>query len=156
MLQDYHSSLWVKLKIIGKSAHGSTPHEGINAIEGALKIIPQLYDCLEEKTNVILGKSTLNIGKISGGTLINVVPEYCEFKCDYRLVADSLREGVKSGLDNLLEAFNRSNKAKAEMEIMHEIPAIELTEKGQFFEAMKKKAIAAGKENIIGVNYGTR
>jgi len=41
--------LWVKLKIIGKSAHGSTPHEGINAIEGALKIIPQLYDCLEEK-----------------------------------------------------------------------------------------------------------
>jgi len=148
-------TLWVKIKVKGESAHGSTPHLGINAIEAAAQLIQKMKEIIPEYEHEILGKSTLNIGQISGGTLINVVPEYCEFKCDYRLVADSLRESVKSKLENLLEAFNRGNEAKAEMEIIHEIPAIELTEKNQFFEAMKKKAILAGKENIIGVNYGT-
>jgi succinyl-diaminopimelate desuccinylase len=148
-------TLWVVIKIRGESAHGSTPHLGINAIEGAAKLIPKMKNIVPDFEHKILGKSTLNIGKISGGTLINVVPEYCEFRCDYRLVADDLREGVKTDLTNLIEDFNRDSKAKAEIEIVHEIPAIELTEKDQFFESLKQKAIEAGKEKIIGVNYGT-
>ena len=114
-----------------------------------------MKDIIPDIEHEILGKCTLNIGKIAGGTLINVVPEYCEFRCDYRLVADSLRENVKNELTSLIEDFNENNKAKVEMEIIHEIPAIELGERNQFFESLKKKAIEAGKENIIGVNYGT-
>jgi len=148
-------TLWVIMKVRGESAHGSTPHLGINAIEGAAKLIPKMKDIIPDFEHEILGKCTLNIGKITGGTLINVVPEYCEFRCDYRLVADNLREGVKGDLTNLIEDFNRNNEAKVEMEIIHEIPAIELGERNQFFESLKKKAIEAGKESIIGVNYGT-
>ncbi len=148
-------TLWVIIKIKGESAHGSTPHLGINAIEGAAKLIPKMKEIIPDLEHEILGKSTLNIGKIAGGTLINVVPEYCEFRCDYRLVSDSLRERVKNSLQIIIEEFNRDNKAQVEMEIIHEIPAIELTKRDQFFETLKQKAIEAGKSEIIGVNYGT-
>jgi len=148
-------TLWIKIRIEGKSAHGSTPHLGISAIEGAAKLIPKMKEIIPDLEHEILGKSTLNIGKIAGGTLINVVPEYCEFRCDYRLVSDSLRERVKNSLQNIIEEFNRVNKAQVEMEIIHEIPAIELTKRDQFFETLKQKAIEAGKSEIIGVNYGT-
>ena len=103
----------------------------------------------------VLGKSSLNIGKISGGTLINVVPEYCEFRCDIRLVADHLREETKKKIENIIDEFNQNEEAKASIEIIHEIPAIELKEQNDFFDILKNKAKQLGVTEIIGVNYGT-
>ena len=77
--------LWVRLRLKGKAAHGSMPEKGINSIECALKLLPQLKNCLEGKVNNILGKSTINIGKIEGGSVINVVPETTSVHLDFRL-----------------------------------------------------------------------
>ena len=93
--------LWVKLRIHGKSAHGSTPEEGINAIEGALNIIPQLSKCLDDKTNPILGFSSLNIGKIKGGTKINIVPDYTELEIDFRLIPEQNPEFILNKLKHI-------------------------------------------------------
>ena len=114
-----------------------------------------MKEIIPDFTHDIMGKSTLNIGKISGGTLINVVPEYCEFRCDYRLVADSLREEIKSKLNNLIKEFNSQGSAKAEIEIIHEIPAIELKKEVEIVKILKQKAINLGKDTIIALNYGT-
>jgi len=148
-------TFWVKVKVYGKSAHGSTPHLGINAIEGASTLIPRMKEIVPDLNHDIMGRSTLNIGKISGGTLINVVPEYCEFRCDYRLVVDSLREEIKSKLKQLIEDFNAQGLARAEIEIVHEIPAIELNREDKIIKVLKNKAAKMGKEKIIGLNYGT-
>ncbi|MHA1198943.1 MAG: M20 family metallopeptidase [Candidatus Heimdallarchaeaceae archaeon] len=148
-------TFWVKVKVYGESAHGSTPHLGISAIEGAAILIPKMKEVIPDYTHEIMGKSTLNIGKISGGTLINVVPEYCEFRCDYRLVADNLRKGVKSKINEILDDFNRKGPARAEIEMIHEVPAIELIREDEVVKNLKKKAANLGKEDIIGLNYGT-
>ncbi len=148
-------TLWIKIKIYGKSAHGSTPHLGISAIEGAASLIPKMKEVIPDFTHEIMGKSTVNIGKISGGTLINVVPEYCEFKCDIRLVSDNLREEVKTKLKKLIDGFNEQEPVRAEIEIIHEIPTIELKYETEIVKFLKKKASELGKNEIIGVNYGT-
>lgn len=148
-------TLWFKIKITGVSAHGSTPHLGINAIDGASKLIPRIKEVVPDFEHKILGKSTLNIGKITGGTLINVVPEYCEIECDLRLVADNLREETKKKIEEIIKQYNIENQAKASIELIHEIPAIELKEENAFFNLLKNKAAEKGVKEIIGVNYGT-
>ncbi|TFG11099.1 M20 family peptidase [Candidatus Heimdallarchaeota archaeon] len=148
-------TFWVKVKVYGKSAHGSTPHLGISAIEGAAELIPRMKEIIPDFIHDLMGKSTLNIGKISGGTLINVVPEYCEFRCDYRLVADTLREEIKLKLQKLLDEFNNKGSSRAEFEIIHEVPAIELKREDNIVRSLKQKAINFGKDKIIALNYGT-
>jgi len=148
-------TLWIKVAVTGKSAHGSAPHLGISAIEGAAKLLLRMKEAVPELDHAVLGKSSLNIGKISGGTLINVVPEYCEFECDFRLVDDNLREQTKKTINDIIEKFNNKQEAQAEIKIIHEIPAIELKEESAFVELLKNKAKELGIHEIIGVNYGT-
>ena len=61
--------LWMDLYIRGKAAHASIPSSGLNSIEGAMKLIPYLYKCLDTTEDNLLGKSSLNIGKIEGMTV---------------------------------------------------------------------------------------
>jgi len=138
--------LWVKLKITGKSAHGSTPHEGINAIEGALKIIPQLYNCLEEKTNVILGKSTLNIGKISGGTAINIVPDQAILDLDYRIIPE---QDHNSLIDNLKDL--QKHNISIDIEIINELTALQTDINHPFIQNLKE----ISKSEVLGLSYAT-
>ncbi|NPD87339.1 MAG: M20 family metallopeptidase [Asgard group archaeon] len=148
-------TLWIKIRIEGKSAHGSTPHLGVSAIEAAAKLIPDLKEVVPAFEHKILGKSSLNIGKISGGTVVNVVPELCEIECDFRLVADDLRDEIKEKFNAVLNKFNQEEEAKASFAILHELPAIEMKYVSKFLEDLKIKAKKAGAAEIIGVNYGT-
>ena len=111
--------LWVKLKITGKAAHGSMPHEGINAIERALKIIPQLHDFLGDEINNILGKSTLNVGRISGGTAINIVPDHAILDLDYRLIPEQNHQRLKMLLNTLPQP-----DFSIKLEILKDLPAL--------------------------------
>jgi succinyl-diaminopimelate desuccinylase len=80
--------LWMDLYVRGKAAHASTPGVGLNSIEGAMRLIPYLYECLESKEDNLLGKSSLNIGKIEGGVANNIVPEETKISIDYRLIPE--------------------------------------------------------------------
>ena len=138
--------LWVKLKIIGKSAHGSTPCKGINAIEGALKLIPQLYDCLEENSNDILGKSTLNIGKISGGTAINIVPDQVILDLDYRVIPEQDHNSLIDNLKNL-----KKHNFSIDIEIINKLSALQTDITHPFIQNLKK----ISKSEVLGLSYAT-
>ena len=138
--------LWAILKVYGKSAHGSMPSEGKNAIESALKIIPQLYDCLENKENKILGRSTLNIGKIYGGTKINVVPDYSELEADFRLIPEQKLETV---IDKL-RTF-KSEPCDIEVEISKKLPALQTDLNHSFIQNLKKNT----NSKYVGLSYAT-
>ncbi len=138
--------LWAILKVYGKSAHGSMPSEGINAIEGALKVIPQLYNCLDNNQNKILGKSTLNIGKIMGGTKINIVPDYSELEIDFRLIPEQHSENVI----NKLKAI-KSESCKVEVEILKRDSSLQSDISHPFIQNLRTISNA----KFIGLSYAT-
>ncbi len=98
-------ALWFRISTLGKSAHGSRPHLGVNAIEKMAKLITQLNSIHQETEHPLLGKPTLNIGMIRGGTKINVVPDRCEIEVDRRMLPgekkEEVLEEVKKKLDSL-------------------------------------------------------
>jgi len=138
--------LWAILKVYGKSAHGSMPSEGNNAIEAVFDIIPQLYECLEPKENKILGRSTLNIGKIRGGTKINVVPDYSKLEVDFRLIPEQNHETVISKLNKI-----KLESCKVEVEILKREPSLQSDLNHPFVQNLRK----ISKAKCIGLSYAT-
>ena len=78
-------ALWLRISTFGKSAHASRPHLGVNAVEKMTKLMERLNSILLEKEHPLLGKPTLSIGTIQGGTKINIVPDRCEIEVDRRI-----------------------------------------------------------------------
>ncbi|MFS0823290.1 peptidase [Bacillus sp. 1P02SD] len=76
-------SLWFKLDIYGRIAHGGTRYEGVSAIEKAMTVINHLLKLEMIRNGAIndpLYKNTpipvpINIGKIQGGTWPSSVPD---------------------------------------------------------------------------------
>ena len=105
--------LWLRVEFYGKQAHGSTPKEGINTIEGANFFISSL---LRETKRLFKGKfpykSTLNIGKIKGGVQVNIVPDYTAIELDFRLY-ETTKEEVLSIINNLLKKTDKKFNTKS-------------------------------------------
>ena len=89
---------YTRIEVTGDSAHGSTPEYGVNAIEKASEIIKRLQGlkvALNFKEHDV-GKPTLNVGKIEGGTKVNMVPDRCVIDIDRRVIPTESVEEVLS------------------------------------------------------------
>ncbi len=79
--------------ITGKEAHSSQPHRAANAIIAAAKLIGFLAGLADEKRQAGPkdGRfeppfTTLNVGTVSGGNALNIVPRHARFAWEFRLV----------------------------------------------------------------------
>jgi succinyl-diaminopimelate desuccinylase len=98
-------ALWLRILTVGKSAHGSRPHLGVNAVEKMMKLIERLRLLPLEKDHPLLGKPTLNIGTIHGGTKVNIVPEDCVIEVDRRMLPGEKKEDVLGAIKERLDSL---------------------------------------------------
>jgi acetylornithine deacetylase/succinyl-diaminopimelate desuccinylase-like protein len=102
----HKGALWLEILTSGVACHGSTPERGRNAIYAmrcALEMIEEkIIPELARHTHPKLGLTTLNVGTISGGSKINIVPDYCRIEVDCRIVpgvdAEKLRAKIETDL----------------------------------------------------------
>jgi succinyl-diaminopimelate desuccinylase len=79
--------LWLEIEVAGRTAHGSTPELGDNAINKAARLIRKLETFqFEAAPHPVLGAPTLNVGTIRGGLNINSVPDRAVIGVDIRTV----------------------------------------------------------------------
>jgi succinyl-diaminopimelate desuccinylase len=104
--------VWARAAAEGKSAHGSSPHLGRNAIYPLAAAVTALAGlAFDVAPHPVLGEPTLNVGVISGGAGINLVPDRAEAGIDIRTVPglssadvlDRLRDAA--GPDVAIEAI---------------------------------------------------
>ena len=83
----HKGAVWLRGRCAGRSAHGSMPELGDNAIYKAAAAVGRLaaYQ-FAIPPHPVLGRATLNVGTISGGRATNVVPETAEFTVDVRVI----------------------------------------------------------------------
>jgi acetylornithine deacetylase len=79
-----------KVRTEGKSSHGASPELGVNAIYAMAAVIQGLEAHARElstgRGHPLLGRPTLNVGLVSGGTSVNTVPASCAVEIDRRLI----------------------------------------------------------------------
>lgn len=120
---------WLHLTATGAPAHGSlAPFVGDNAIEKLMRVlaalpqlrsIPARYDdqvalvMEDSKRNArrrltaqgaahVLNHCSVNIGKISGGTKINMVPDHAEAEVDIRVPLGISTQTVEEEIDRII------------------------------------------------------
>jgi succinyl-diaminopimelate desuccinylase len=100
--------VWADAVARGKTAHGSMPHLGENAIFPLARAIAALEDLsLAADEHPLLGRPTVSLGTFSGGININSVPDYAEAGIDVRTVPGlssdtvlaALRERLGEGIE---------------------------------------------------------
>ena len=89
-----------KIRIIGRAAHsGIAPERGINSIKIAAQAVAGL------SLGRINESTTVNIGKISGGSSVNVIPEVTEV---FGEVRSAVTQTADSSLENIRAEFMRA------------------------------------------------
>ncbi|MET4051691.1 succinyl-diaminopimelate desuccinylase [Frigoribacterium sp. PvP054] len=89
----HRGALWLTVRTSGLAAHGSTPERGHNAILDLVAVLGRLGD-LPLSDHADLGRETVNVGVVSGGSVPNIVPDACEARVDLRVVRDDVDELV--------------------------------------------------------------
>ena len=97
----------------GKSAHGSTPWVGVNAIDKMVKILSRLQTdlvpALGRRDSGFLPPATLNIGTIKGGIGFNLVADSCEVVIDRRTLPGETFHGVTQEIQDVIDQVRKED-----------------------------------------------
>ncbi len=96
--------LHFKIKAYGKSAHGSRPFLGENAIEKLIKNYLRLRKVIPELKKKRWA-NTMNLGKFSGGDTVNKVPDYAEMYLDIRYTKKADRDKIIQKVRKIVPDF---------------------------------------------------
>ncbi|MBT2692589.1 ArgE/DapE family deacylase [Bacillus sp. ISL-55] len=93
--------LRVEVEVTGKSAHGSRPWEGENAIVKAYQIYEKLLQLpFTKESSDFYQSPSINLAIISGGEVFNKVPDHCVMSLDIRYLpgqdSDSIVQQIES------------------------------------------------------------
>lgn len=151
----HKGAVWVKVKFYGKTAHGSMPDLGVNAVSRAAKFIAAIdAQSFDVKPDDILDMPSCSVNICQGGVATNVVPDYCEVNIDFRTIPGQTAEDIKAYLNKALDSAAKDDKDfKAEIEILSDLAAVRCPEGASILDALDK---AAGRKHIRrGVRFYT-
>lgn len=111
-----------KVKCEGKAAHSAMPEKGDSAINKLLDELDRIRK-IELPENE-LGKTTLNIGVINGGTINNVVPDFAEADISVRTTVSTAEIMSLLGIK---ECIGLDPKIITDKELLNKFPYEKIT-----------------------------
>jgi succinyl-diaminopimelate desuccinylase len=112
----HNGCLQMEVTVNGNMAHAAIPDSGVDALQGANKILTALYaqnDLYKQVTSNVEGINHpyVNVGMINGGTNTNVVPGKVVLKVDRRMIPEENPAEVEANLHQVMQdavaAFNK-------------------------------------------------
>ena len=101
-----------QIEVEGQSAHGSAPHQGVDAIYTAAEIIDQIQSLVARK-NDPLNPLVITIGTITGGQRFNIIANNVKMEGTIRTHSKAVRNAVEGWIRNLIEGVAQAHDAKA-------------------------------------------
>ena len=97
----------VIIKLIGKGGHGAYPHLSRDPILAAGHLITQIHSIVSRNISP-LDNAVISLGKISGGTAFNIIPDAVEILGTVRSLTQEVREQLKEKLEQVSQGIARS------------------------------------------------
>ncbi len=147
-------AFWLEIITSGKTAHGSTPHLGINAIMKMNQLLNRIDKIkIEDRKHPLLGESTICITTIEGGVKINIVPDRCKITVDIRTIPGQSHEEILKQFRNIF----MKEKIKGQINIINNRPPIETSKDELIVKTIFKiaKKITKKKVKLRGASYFT-
>lgn len=106
IVTSHKGALWLEITTYGKTAHGSSPDLGVNAVEHMNEIINQIQSDnfkLPYEYDELLKEPTFSVNAIEGGSSMNVVPDYCSMKLDIRTLPSQNHQEILENVHEMVE-----------------------------------------------------
>ena len=153
------------VKVDGLSCHSGQAPYGVNAINYASKLINYIEEINKEKSikgpfdnEYEIPYSTLHTGLIKGGTILNIVPNLCQFEFEIRHLAEDdpleIIQRIKQYTEELLikEMHNISPKTNIEINEKINYPGLNISESISPVKQIKELLGNSGHKKVI---FGT-
>jgi acetylornithine deacetylase len=110
-------SMWFRISVKGKGAHGGTRYEGISAIEKMILVIQSLHQ-LEKDRNARITDSLyqsipipipINIGKIQSGEWPSSVPDIAMIEGRMGVAPDETMENARKEMEDCINALSQQD-----------------------------------------------
>jgi succinyl-diaminopimelate desuccinylase len=154
VVRAHRGILWLEITAIGKTAHGSMPHLGVNAIEKIMAFISafKIYQ-IPHQPHPLLGGCSTSINTITGGQATNVVPDRCSVQIDIRTLPGQSHDAVIQDVQRIFELLGRRDKDfKASLKIVRSVGGLETSTDSPFVKAVCK---AVGTDETKAVGFTT-
>jgi acetylornithine deacetylase/succinyl-diaminopimelate desuccinylase family protein len=104
----HNGCLQLEVTVHGRMAHAAVPDTGVDALQGAVRILGELYaqnGKYRATRSQVPGITHpyLNVGRIEGGTNTNVVPGKVVFKLDRRMIPEEDPAQVEAEIRRVIE-----------------------------------------------------
>ena len=110
------SSDEIKIRVYGKSAHGASPDEGVDAIYIASQLVVALHGLMARRVRGT-DSIALNVGKFHAGSASNIICECAELDVMYRTFRADIRQRMKDEIRTLVDNLCRSFGGSADIVI---------------------------------------
>ena len=98
-----------KVSTQGVAAHSSNPSNGQSAISAMSKLILEFekeYCSKISLTHPLTGQAACSVNTISGGTAVNIIPNFCEIEIDRRTLPGEDSEQVLKDMKAVLDSIS--------------------------------------------------
>ncbi|MDR6998197.1 peptidase [Neobacillus niacini] len=110
-------SMWFRIKVKGRAAHGGTRYEGISAIEKSVRVIQRLQQLEKDRNSRISDPLfdsipipiPINIGKINSGEWPSSVPDLAFIEGRMGVAPDETIPSAKLEMENCLQELNQQD-----------------------------------------------
>jgi acetylornithine deacetylase len=161
----HKGKLNLHVRIRGLPGHSSEPAKGVNAIHAAGEVISHV--AAEARRLAKEGPfaegfdpphTTIHVGTIQGGTILNIIPEHCEFTMEWRTIpaddamrhVDRMRAFVADAIEPAMRAV--SCNAGFDFTVLTRMPGMALDADHPLTELVKQ---LTGSNSAGKVSYGT-
>ncbi len=102
--------LWLRITTNGKTAHGSMPHLGVNAILKMNALMTRLAERpISCQSHPLLGEFSMSINQIFAGKAINVIPDRCSIQIDCRTTPAITNQDVLDEFNTILAELSAAD-----------------------------------------------
>jgi amidohydrolase len=104
------------LTVTGKSAHGATPHRGVDPILVAAQVLNHIQGFLAQRIDTRSPK-ILTFGRIQGGNRFNILAGEVTLEGSLRYLHESVRQEVISGLRQQFAGLSQATGAEVKLTV---------------------------------------
>ncbi|MCC7350550.1 MAG: amidohydrolase [Phycisphaerales bacterium] len=102
------------ITFIGSGCHGAYPHLGRDPIVTAAEAVVNLQQLVSREIDPT-ESAVLTIGKINGGTAVNIIPDTATIEGTARTLNEETRQQVRQAMERRVSAIARANDCRVQL-----------------------------------------
>ncbi|MHC4618271.1 MAG: M20 family metallopeptidase [Planctomycetota bacterium] len=127
VVRAHRGMFWLEITTTGKTAHGSSPQLGVNAIASMNALMYELrHYRIPHEPHELLGGCSMSVNTIAGGEAINVVPDKCSIGLDIRTLPGQNHTDIIEDLRRIFAKLKAANPDfVADVSVIRHVGAME-------------------------------